>query len=66
MVVQGKKSNYDTDIFQSVIKDVVDDIQHITPLAIKLPAFQTVKNIIAIIKGVRVFIDVFLAREYKE
>lgn len=52
--------------FQSVIKDVVDDIQHITPLAIKLPAFQTVKNIIAIIKGVRVFIDVFLAREYKE
>jgi uncharacterized protein YoxC len=52
--------------FQSVIKVVVDDIQHITPLAIKLPAFQTVKNIIAIIKGVRVFIDVFLAREYKE
>jgi uncharacterized protein YoxC len=52
--------------FQSVIKDVVDDIQHITSLAIKLPAFQTVKNIIAIIKGVRVFIDVFLAREYKE
>ena len=52
--------------FQSVIKDVVDDIQHITPLAIKLPAFQTVKNIIAIIKGVRVFIDVFLAREHKE
>jgi uncharacterized protein YoxC len=52
--------------FQSVIKVVVDDIQHITPLAIKLPAFQTVKNIIAIIKGVRVFIDVFLAKEYKE
>jgi uncharacterized protein YoxC len=52
--------------FQSVIKDVVNDIQHITPLAIKLPAFQTVKNIIAVIKGVRVFIDVFLAREHKE
>jgi hypothetical protein len=52
--------------FQSVIKDVVDDIQHIVPAAMKLPAFQTVKKIIAVIKGVRVFIDVLLAREYKE
>jgi hypothetical protein len=52
--------------FQSVIENVVDDIQHIAPVAMKLPAFQTVKKIIAVIKGVRVFVDVFLDRNCKE
>jgi uncharacterized protein YoxC len=52
--------------FQSIIKDVVDDVQHITPVVLKLPAFKTFKNIIAVMKGVRAFMDVFLAREFKK
>ena len=48
--------------FQSVLKGVVDDIQYIAPAAMKLPAYQSVKKIIAIIKGVRVFIDVLSAK----
>jgi uncharacterized protein YoxC len=48
--------------FQSVLRDVVDDIQYIAPAAIKLPAYQSFKKIIAVIKGVRVFIDVLSAK----
>ena len=48
--------------FQLVIKGIVDDIQYITPLAMKTPVFQTIKNIIAVVKGIRVFLDVFLAK----
>jgi uncharacterized protein YoxC len=47
---------------QSVVKDIVDDIQHITPVAIESPVFQKIKNVIAVIKGVRVFLDVFLEK----
>ena len=48
--------------FQLVVQDVVDDIQHITPVAMNSPLFQTVKNVVAVIKGIRVFLDVFLAK----
>jgi len=49
--------------FQSMLKGVVDDIQHITPLVVNSPAFQTVKNIVAVVKGICVFLDVFLAKD---
>ena len=49
--------------FQSVIKDIVDDIQYITPMVLKTSAFQTVKNTIAVVKGIRVFLDVFFAKK---
>jgi len=48
--------------FQLVVQDVVDDIQHITPVALNSPLFRTVKNIVAVIKGIRVFLDVFLSK----
>jgi uncharacterized protein YoxC len=45
-----------------VISDIVDDIQSITPLAIKSPLFQKLKNVVALVKGIRVFADVFMKK----
>ena len=45
------------DRFHLVVSDIVDDVQRITPSAIKSPLFMKLKNAVAIVKGVRVFID---------
>jgi uncharacterized protein YoxC len=50
--------------FQSIIRKIADDIEHIAPIAMKLPAFKTLKNIIAVIKGIRAFTEVFLDKGY--
>jgi uncharacterized protein YoxC len=49
--------------FQFVIQGVVDDIQNIAPMAMKLPVYEKIKNILAVIKGVRVFMEVLLAKD---
>ena len=46
-----------------VISDIVDDVQGITPWAIKSPMFQKLKNAVAIVKGIRVFADVFMKKQ---
>jgi uncharacterized protein YoxC len=48
--------------FQLVLKDIVDDIQDIAPVAMKSPVFQSLKNVFAAAKGIRAFLDVILAR----
>jgi uncharacterized protein YoxC len=48
--------------FQLVIKDIVDDIQDIAPIAMKSSVFQSLKNVVAVAKGIRAFLDVILAR----
>lgn len=48
--------------FNVIIKDVADDIGHIAPVAVNSPFFQTLKNIIAVIKGIRVFLDAYTAK----
>ncbi len=45
-----------------IISDIVDDVQSITPWAIKSPLFQKLKNVVAIVKGIRVFADVFMKK----
>ena len=50
------------DRIHSVISDIVDDVQSITPWAIKSPMFQKLKNAVAIVKGIRVFADVLMKR----
>ena len=50
------------DRIHSVVSDIVDDIESITPLAIKSPLFQKLKNAFAIVKGIRVFADVFIKK----
>jgi hypothetical protein len=49
--------------FQLIISDIIDNIQCIAPIAMKLPIFQTIRNVAAVIKGIRVFIDVLLNKE---
>ena len=45
-----------------VVSDIVDDVQSITPLAIKSPLYQKLKNVVAIVKGIRVFVDSFIKK----
>jgi uncharacterized protein YoxC len=58
-----QKYSHTADRFHMVIKDIVDDVQYIAPLAMKLPFMQKIKNVMAIVKGIRVFMDVFLAKD---
>jgi hypothetical protein len=51
------------DRVQLIISDIIDSVQSFTPIAMKLPIFQTIRNVAAVIKGIRVFIDVLLNRE---
>jgi uncharacterized protein YoxC len=48
---------------QLVMNDIIDNIQCFAPIAMKLPIFQTMRNVAAVIKGLRVFIDVLLNKE---
>ena len=48
---------------QLIINDIIDNIQCIAPIAMKLPIFQSMRNVAAVIKGIRVFIDVLLKKE---
>jgi uncharacterized protein YoxC len=48
--------------FQLVMSDVVDNIQNIAPIVVKSPAFRSVKNVIAVAKGIRAFLDVIFAK----
>jgi uncharacterized protein YoxC len=45
-----------------IVSDIVDDVQSITPLAIKSPLYQKLKNAVAIVKGIRVFTDVLMKK----
>ena len=48
---------------QLIINDIIDNIQCFAPIAIKLPILQTIKNVVAVVKGIRVFIEVLLNKE---
>jgi len=48
---------------QLIISDIIDNIRCIAPIAVKLPIFRKMRNVIAVIKGIRVFIDVLLNKE---
>jgi len=48
------------DRFYSAISGIIGDVQSLAPKAANLPLFPLIKNAMAIIKGVRVFLNVFL------
>lgn len=50
------------DRIQLIVSDIVDDVQRITPSAIKSPLFLKLKNAVAIVKGVRVFVDALIKK----
>ena len=45
-----------------IVNDIVDNVQSITPSAIKSPLFLKLKNAVAIVKGVRVFVDALIKK----
>ena len=46
--------------FHSAINGIFGDVQSLVPKAANFPLFRMIKNVTAIIKGVRVFLNVFL------
>jgi phage-related protein len=46
--------------FHSAIDGIIGDVQNLVPKAANFPLFRMIKNATAIIKGVRVFLNVFL------
>jgi uncharacterized protein YoxC len=46
--------------FHSAINGIFGDVQSLVPKAANFPLFRMIKNATAIIKGVRVFLNVFL------
>jgi uncharacterized protein YoxC len=53
---------YTAERLNLVAKNVVDDLQEIAPVVMKSAVFQTVKNVFAVVKGIRVFLEEFLAK----
>jgi len=52
--------------FQLVMSDAVDNIQNITPIVVKSPAFRSIKNVFALYKGVRAFLNVISTKPSAE
>ena len=46
------------DRIQFMINDIMDNIQCFVPNVMNLPIFQTIRNVTAVIKGIRVFMEV--------
>lgn len=46
-----------------VVGDIMNNIQLLTPLIMKLPIFRIIRNVVAVAKGVQVFVDVLLKKE---
>lgn len=53
------------DRFHLVMADVADNVHHIAPKIVQSPALRTVKNAIAVAKGVSVFLNVLSGKEKK-
>jgi hypothetical protein len=50
----------------SLMNDIFNNIQYLVPLAFKLPIFRIIRNAVAAVKGMRVFVDVLLKKEKNE
>ena len=46
-----------------LVSDLLNNIQYLTPIALKLPIFRIIGNVVAVAKGIRVFTDVLLKKE---
>ncbi|MGB5218739.1 MAG: DUF948 domain-containing protein [Smithella sp.] len=49
-----------------LLSDLINNLQYIAPLALKLPIFRIVRNVMAVAKGLRVFVEVLLNKEKDE
>ena len=49
-----------------LLGDIISNIHHFAPLALKLPIFRIMRNVVSIAKGLRVFVEVLLNKEKDE
>jgi hypothetical protein len=49
-----------------LMSDIINNIQYFAPIALKLPIFRIIRNIVAVAKGMRVFVEVLLNKEKDE
>ena len=52
-----------SDRFRAVMNEVVNGIELITPFAVKSPLFRKLTEVIALVKGVKVFLGVLTGRQ---
>lgn len=67
-IVNKKLQNFTSPSSMSgfLLTDIINNIQYLAPLALKLPVFRIIKNIVAVAKGMRVFAEVLLNKEKEE
>jgi uncharacterized protein YoxC len=46
-----------------LVDDIINNIKYLAPIALNLPIFRIIGNVVAIAQGVRVFIDVLFNKE---
>lgn len=49
-----------------LMNDIINNIQYLAPIALNLPIFRIIRNIVAVAKGMRVFVEVLLNKEKDE
>ncbi|MGD0280463.1 MAG: DUF948 domain-containing protein [Smithella sp.] len=64
-VINQKIQNFNNASNRShaLVDDIINNIQYLAPIVLKLPIFRIIGNVVAMVKGVRVFMDVLLNKE---
>ena len=64
-VINRKIQNFNNASNRShaLVDDIINNIKYLAPIALKLPIFRIIGNVVAIAKGVRVFMDVLFNKE---
>ena len=67
-IVNKKLQNFTSPSSMSgfLLTDIINNIQYLAPMALKFPIFRIIKNIVAVAKGMRVFVEVLLNKEKEE
>jgi glucosamine 6-phosphate synthetase-like amidotransferase/phosphosugar isomerase protein len=64
-VINRKIQNFNNASTRShaLVDNIINNIKYLAPIALKLPIFRIIGNVVAIAKGVRVFSDVLFNKE---
>lgn len=49
-----------------LLNEILNNIQYLAPIALKLPIFRIIRNMVAVAKGMRVFAEVLFNKEKDE
>lgn len=67
-VINKKIQNFgnSSSLSHLLTNDIFNHLQYLAPIALKLPIFRIIKNVVAVAKGMRVFVEVLLNKEKDE